>query len=430
MKAFICILTLAFGLTALRAQQSNQHTTSSLQQQQSSGWQQVNIGAVGDLYTIAFINPDTGWIAGSPGIFRTTDEGTTWLPWGPAGSYIKVQFLGTQIGWASTGSKILHTIDGGQNWISEDVATNNGDFLFVNPDTGITCVEGLIGRTTDGGSHWESKIVDSSHGLVRILAFDQSHIAIIGRLDLVNHPPQPPISVTAYFYSSDAGLTWERRTFKSLQPPLYATYTIDSMHAIVGGDSIIGVTSDGGTNWSFTRKDNYAIIAPWVVSPQTWYIGGASEITGAGTILVSLNGGTTWNEQPCPQAGILNSLTFTSPNIGWAVGSAGTVLHTTNGGFSSGVVQTPRTENLPVEVYPNPATNAVSFRYTLPTPQSVTLTVYTVSGQFVSSPLSNAVQNPGTQNIALSTSSLKSGDYIFLLKSRDYIRTGRFSIVK
>jgi photosystem II stability/assembly factor-like uncharacterized protein len=434
--AFIfSILSLMLFALSGRAQQSNQHTTSSLQQQQSSGWQQVNIGATGALYSVNFINPDTGWIAGGEGVFRTTDHGTTWLPWGPPGGYLKVQFLNANVGWMTTGYVILHTIDGGLNWITENIATNYGDVLFLNADTGLVCVESKVSRTTDGGLHWSTSEVDSCCGGLRtIFAFDGSQIEIIGNLDLVNDPPNPPLNVSAHFYSSNAGLTWSRRILKSSHPQLYSGYAFDSLHAIIAGDStdhhtcIIGITSDGGLNWKFVNQPEFASTGAYMNSPTTLYLAGVS-VTG-GAILCSTNGGTNWVSQNCPAIGILDGIAFPAPSEGWAVGDGGAVLHTTNGGFSTGVVQAPQTLNLPVEVYPNPAKNAVSFRYNLPTVQLVTLTVYTVSGQFVSSPLNNAVQNPGTQNIALSASSLKSGDYIFLLKSRDYIRSGRFSIVK
>jgi photosystem II stability/assembly factor-like uncharacterized protein len=436
--AFIfSILSLMLFALSGRAQQSNQHTTSSLQQQQSSGWQQVNIGATGALYSVNFINPDTGWIAGGEGVFRTTDHGTTWLPWGPPGGYLKVQFLNANVGWMTTGHVILHTIDGGLNWITEKIGTNSGDVVFLNADTGIVCVASAVSRTTDGGLQWSSSEVDSCcGGLGKIVAFDRSHIEIIGKLDLVNDPPNPPLNVSAHFYSSNAGLTWSRRILKSSHPQLYSGYAFDSLHAIIAGDSsnnhtcIIGITSDGGLSWTFNKQAEFLPVSAWMTSLSTLYLVGASQLIDSAIILCSTNGGVNWVSQNCPARGILDGIAFPAQSDGWAVGNGGVVLHTTNGGFSAGVVQAPLTQNLPIEVYPNPASTAVSFRYNLPTVQSVTLTVYTVSGQFVSSPLNNAVQNPGTQNIALSASSLKSGDYIFLLKSRDYIRTGRFSIVK
>jgi photosystem II stability/assembly factor-like uncharacterized protein len=436
--AFIfSILSLMLFALSGRAQQSNQHTTSSLQQQQSSGWQQVNIGATGALYSVNFINPDTGWIAGGEGVFRTTDHGTTWLPWGPPGGYLKVQFLNANVGWMTTGYVILHTIDGGLNWITENIATNYGDVLFLNADTGLVCVESKVSRTTDGGLHWSTSEVDSCCGGLRtIFAFNHSHIEIIGKMDLVNDPPNPPLNVSAHFYSSNAGLTWSRRILKSTHPQLNTGYAFDSLHAIIAGDSsnnhtgIIGITSDGGLSWTFNKQAEFIPVASCMTSLSTLYLAGASQVIDTAIILCSTDGGSNWVLQNFPAGRAFAAIGFPSQSEGWAVGDRGVVLHTTNGGFSAGVVQTLLTQNLPLDVYPNPATNAVSFRYTLPTVQSVSLTVYTVRGQIAASPLDNAVQNPGTQNIALSASSLKSGDYIFLLKSRDYIRSGRFSIVK
>jgi photosystem II stability/assembly factor-like uncharacterized protein len=438
-KSLLSILTILISLSSLRAQQSNQHATSSLQQQQSSGWQQVNIGATNNLYSVDFINPDSGWIAGGEGVFRTTDHGVTWLPWGLAGSYGKVQFLNAQIGWLTTRNSIFHTIDGGQNWSIQDSGlVGGGVALFVNADTGIVINGGgrIVDRTIDGGQHWTYSYVDSSFGLRNIFAYDPSHLEMIGILDDVSDPPNPPLHVSARFYSSNAGLTWVRRILKSTQPWLYTGYAFDSSHAIIAGDStnnhtaILGITSDGGLSWTFNKQAEFIPVAAWMTNLSTMYLAGASQLIDSAIILCSTNGGTNWVSQSCPARGGLDGIVFPAPSEGWAVGDGGVVLHTTNGGFTSGVEPFPMVQNLAVEVYPNPASNAVSFRYILPTVQSVSLRVYTVCGQIVSSPLNNAVQNPGTQNIALSASSLKSGDYIFLLKSRDYIRSGRFSIVK
>jgi photosystem II stability/assembly factor-like uncharacterized protein len=434
-KSLLSILTILLSLSSLRAQQSNQHTTSSLQQQQSSGWQQVNIGATGALYSVNFINPDTGWIAGGEGVFRTTDHGTTWLPWGPSGGYLKVQFLNAKVGWMTTGHVIFHTIDGGLNWITENIATNYGDVLFLNADTGLVCVESKVSRTTDGGLHWSTSEVDSCCGGLRtIFAFDGSQIEIIGNLDLVNDPPNPPLNVSAHFYSSNAGLTWSRRILKSARPQLYTGYAFDSLHAIIAGDStdnhtcIIGITTNKGSSWTFQKQLEFLPGGACMTSLSTMYLAGVS-VNGS-AIFCSTNNGLDWVSQEVPPLGALGNIIFPAPLEGWVVGQVGLVLHTTNGGFSSGGVRAPLVQNLAAVVYPNPATNQVSFYYSLPEVQSVTLTVYSIDGKYMSTVLNNAVQNPGTQNIALSASSLKSGDYIFLLKSRDYIRSGRFSIVK
>jgi photosystem II stability/assembly factor-like uncharacterized protein len=435
-KSLLTFLAILLSLSSLRAQQSNQHATSSLQQQQSSGWQQVNIGATNNLYSVDFINPDTGWIAGDEGIFHTTDHGVTWLLWGPSGSYRNVQFLNQQIGWIKerNTTTILKTTNAGQTWNTE--LAGNGEMLFVNADTGFVCGARDVARTTDGGMHWTSGIVDSSNGLYTIFAFDKAHLNILGNfLEFVNSPPNPPLNVVANFFTSDAGSVWKRRVFPSMQPQSAVGYGFDSLHGVISGINtskdtcFIGVTSDGGASWKFIKQFAFGAGGAFMTSLSTLYLAGIT-VNLSSSILCSIDGGTQWTMQSCPNVGILNGIEFSTSLDGWVVGDGGAVLHTTNGGFTSGVVQAPTLLNLPVEVYPNPATNEVSFHYTLPKAESITLKAYSITGKLVFTLLNNALQNPGLQNISLPTGSLISGDYVFQLKSRDYIRSGRFSIVK
>ena len=73
-------------------------------------------------------------------------------------------------------------------------------------------------------------------------------------------------------------------------------------------------------------------------STQTLYgVSFVSQSTGwavgaAGTILHTTNGGTTWTAQTSNTTQQLNGVTFVDANNGWAVGAAGVVDHTTNGG--------------------------------------------------------------------------------------------------
>ena len=51
-----------------------------------------------------------------------------------------------------------------------------------------------------------------------------------------------------------------------------------------------------------------------------------------GLIVASDDGGVTWSRLPSPTGAELHGVTFVNPTLGWAVGSAGTVLKTTTGG--------------------------------------------------------------------------------------------------
>ena len=52
----------------------------------------------------------------------------------------------------------------------------------------------------------------------------------------------------------------------------------------------------------------------------------------AGTILSSLDGGTTWIQQSSGVSETLQAVHFVDASSGWAIGDAGTIIHTTDGG--------------------------------------------------------------------------------------------------
>jgi photosystem II stability/assembly factor-like uncharacterized protein len=430
--AFVLGLSLFVSASHAQTQQAPTNQQGSRNQPQSnSGWQQVNIGATQDLHSICFINPDTGWIAGADGLFRTTDSGNTWLPWGPAGSYQKVQFLNSKIGWVmpQIGSgQIIHTIDGGMNWINESTGYSPQEFIFLNRDTGIACRGGDESRTVDGGGHWVDSANNAYSGLYKILAFDQSHLLMVGGATVwQNQPPYTPYS--DFLYSSNAGLTWNRMKFDSAHSQLITGSVVNSTQAFVAGDTLIGYTSNGGQSWTFSNQPYTVLFGSCAAPNDVWYLSGG-KTSGASVILESTDEGKNWVSQNCPDIGGLTAIVFPTPLSGWAVSGSAGVLHTTTGGFASvGQFPQPR-QNLPIEIFPNPSQKQVQLQYVLPKAESVTLQVYNTTGQLFTTPLNNALQNPGIQQIRLPTGTLTAGDYVFLLSSQDYLQSGRFAVIK
>ena len=121
---------------------------------------------------VQFINPDTGWVASSHYIYRTTDGGSNWeeqlyLPQ-PNDVITDIEFVkgltGEPVyGYATGGlQSFWKTTDGGETWTSHGGACGNGNFnacSFVNKNTGwivgvpSTLNPETIMRTTDGGQY-------------------------------------------------------------------------------------------------------------------------------------------------------------------------------------------------------------------------------------------------------------------------------------
>jgi photosystem II stability/assembly factor-like uncharacterized protein len=84
---------------------------------------------IGDLRTIQFLDPRTGFVAGASGVcYKTVDGGDTWNSLainGPVNVY-GMHFLSDQIGYLSCGDGvILRTTNGGQNWFTDQLDSNS-----------------------------------------------------------------------------------------------------------------------------------------------------------------------------------------------------------------------------------------------------------------------------------------------------------------
>ncbi len=93
----------------------------------------------------------------------------------------------------------------------------------------------------------------------------------------------------------------------------------------VGTDSTIMRTADGGATWTNASVGTYDFSSVEFVSPLRGWAAGFR-------IYATTNGGLSWTQQANPAAHTLEDILFLSATEGWAVGQAGAILHTVNGG--------------------------------------------------------------------------------------------------
>lgn len=98
----------------------------------------------------------------------------------------------------------------------------------------------------------------------------------------------------------------------------------------VGGAGTIVATKDGGTSWAAqTSGTTYSLFdVTFVDADRGWAVGGA------GTILSTTDGGVTWTAQSSGTSTTFQAVTFPDAMCGWAVGGLGVILATTDGGQS------------------------------------------------------------------------------------------------
>ena len=118
-------------------------------------------GGVVDLYSVQFVDKETGYVVGDRGLILSTDNGGA--SWREKYSGTDAQLFHLSIrdrrGWVvGTGGKILHTTDGGRNWYPQrsGVQEDLNRVYFVDDRVGlITGDKGVLLRSDNGGATWE-----------------------------------------------------------------------------------------------------------------------------------------------------------------------------------------------------------------------------------------------------------------------------------
>jgi len=107
-----------------------------------SGWVQQNSGTTANLYSVKFINSQTGWCVGDSGkILKTTNGGISWIPSLPnyPANYRSITFTNSNIGYIIAYSGLmLKSTNMGLNWF--DISFRNGvlnSLFFVNDSIGF-----------------------------------------------------------------------------------------------------------------------------------------------------------------------------------------------------------------------------------------------------------------------------------------------------
>jgi hypothetical protein len=244
---------------------------------------------------------------------------------------------------------------------------------------------------------------------------------------------------------------------------------------------LFGKTTDGGMNWDFTafylngnegratgvdftdvnnvyvsavRFDLYGAIAKTTDGGQTWVttafpdvlwdidfpISGASQIGYAvgseGTILKTYDAGGNWQSQQSGTILKINKVHFLDLNFGFAVGQNGIILRTTTGGEPVTKVDKSLTVNeFKLEQnYPNPFNPSTTINFSIPQKINVTLKVYDVLGNEVAT-LVNEELPAGEYEVTFDSHTgevrnLTSGIYFYRLRAGNYVVTKKMMLLK
>lgn len=285
---------------------------------EDSGWRH---------FGVVLTDPGSAVVVGEGArVLRTDDSGQTWTQvhglTGPAPPSRWVNGMhaidADSAVAACTGGVVLRTDDGGLNWTEQDAGTAQTHLTAIHFHDDLNGY--AVGKkqgfyptlcsTHDGGQNW--------HEVNQLGMYDHHDVVATGPNEAVVG------SDTRIWRTTDGGSSWS-----SVTPMPFGTYraidVVGSMGLAVGSKMVR--STDGGVTWTHTRtmaQDAYAIDH---FDAQTGWLVGEG-----GMIEKTVDGGLTWTPQSSGVTTTLRGVHATTLNFVFATGDDGTVLWSSNGG--------------------------------------------------------------------------------------------------
>jgi photosystem II stability/assembly factor-like uncharacterized protein len=274
------------------------------------------------MYRIRMRPGEAGMLVGNYGLIATTtDSGKSWayLPDGDNGAWIpSIQFISPVEGWAA-GGYIRHTTDGGTTWTHSSTNYRPHAISFSSSANGWIAGDLGVWRTTDGGTSWVQR---SAIYALCIEAIDSQNVWFGGYNNL--------------YHTTDGGDHWTTILYHGVPAIQFLNpdtgWVANNDWFSSGADSSVFRTTDGGQTWQSSPVGFLKALR--FISTTTGWVGGEY-----GKIWKTTDGGKTFSLKYGPIAGgwYIQGIYFSSPSLGWAVGSIGNglgdlILRTTDAG--------------------------------------------------------------------------------------------------
>jgi photosystem II stability/assembly factor-like uncharacterized protein len=253
-------------------------------------WSPVVSGTTSNLNGAILLGSGTGFVVGDTGtILKSTDAGATWSPL-PSGT-----------------STTLHGV------------------YFLDPNAGVAVGDnGTILRTTDGGSGWQS-IASGVKDSLRSVSFNGTNGICGGDSQDI-------------LYSTDSGASWQIGQSGFLGGGFPGAQMLNATTGFVAGQNsifqaFVGKTTDGGVSWSFQNfyfDGNEGGCNDVFFFDQTIGLVSGTVFDGRGALARTTDGGLNWSTLFYDQA--IEGVAFPTVASGFAVGSGGRILHSTDTG--------------------------------------------------------------------------------------------------
>lgn len=343
-----------------------------------ANWVNQNSTTSEHMMDIFFADENMGWAGGQYAtILHTTDGGNTWTaqnstiphPSSDSRGFGFMDFTDPNTGWiCGDNGWIVHTNDGGTNWTIQETPAGGihlRSIDFMNNSNGIAVGSmGTVLQTSDGGEVWEKIPFDNSNWLSDVYVINDS-IGFISdaegniyqnseksysgfQADFIADKTSGIAPLTVSFTDQSVGSveSWQwnfgDEATSSDQHPEH-TYDTPGIYSV-------SLTVSDGVNQSTETKSEFIHVIEPIHEPSGWFWQNpiphaiaiqaieildentAVAVGGAGLIQKTTDGGNTWAITPNSITTTLYDVHFVNESQGWIVGGGGTMLKTNDGG--------------------------------------------------------------------------------------------------
>jgi photosystem II stability/assembly factor-like uncharacterized protein len=283
-------------------------------------WTRLNSGTTGTLHGLWFTSANVGYACGDSGmILKTIDAGDHWSRLASATTLFLycIHFPTADTGYASANwgtGNIVRTFNAGQTWDTvHSGSITYSTIRFCNGHTGYAAGNGeTIIKTTNAGTTWTLKPREGVMvgNFENMFCIDTSTVLIAGGDGYI-------------FKTVNSGTDWTHSSVANWISAIF--FTSRSTGYIAGNYSCIYRTQDSGATWTKLHgggpTDNDWYTSAWFTDNATGYVCGGPKV------LRTLDAGLTWDSMATGVTGVaLYALCFTSAQVGYVVGTQGTIL--------------------------------------------------------------------------------------------------------
>ena len=414
-----------------------------------SGWTLQPISYAGLLSDVKFFDANTGcMIAASTPSFnyvflKTSDGGLTWTPSsnGMTYSLYSMNFLNKDTGFvADIYSHLYRTLNAGTNWVNIGFGVSLQhrfqSISFLNANTGcvIDAAYLKVFKTTNGGTNWDSTFLspqNNRYWAVKILNLDT--LIICGDLGT---------STGIVYTTFNSGSNWDIQSFPASGTLNHISFADKQNGVISGAGTSVLKTTNAGLNWVQLNCIYSNSLSSACIDANRIYL--ICGLQGNGSVVYTTNGGTNWMQTMGFGNNSLAGIFFLNNNTGWISGGyqyTSALWKTTNGGLSfvnKISSEVPKEYRL-FQNYPNPFNPSTKIKFSIPflpltkgaggMDNDVRLTLFDITGKQVAE-LLNEPLSPGSYEIAFNAINLSSGIYFYKLRASDFEQTKRMILLK